>query len=279
MVKSIALIGCGTIGKEIAFAVDIGKIKNASIVALFDKVKSAAEELSSNLHNNNPHIYSDFSEFISSSSFRDTDVVVEAASQDAVNTFCKRILENGKSLIIMSVGALADQSLWSDLLNKAYQNTSRIYIPTGAIAGIDAIRSVKHLIESVTLTTTKNPKALADAPFFNSTGFDPFKINQKRLIYEGNADDAVKKFPSNVNIAAVLGLAGIGIENTKVRIVIDPNTDRNQHEITVNGKFGEIAISVSNIPSTTNPKTSFLAVLSAIECLRSACDNHIRIGT
>jgi aspartate dehydrogenase len=279
MVKSIALIGCGTIGKEIAFAVDSGKIKNASIVALFDKIKSAAEDLSSNLHNSNPHIYSEFSEFISSPSFRDTDVVVEAASQDAVNRFCKRILENGKSLIIMSVGALADQNLWSELLDKAYLSTSRIYIPTGAIAGIDAIRSVKHLIESVTLTTTKNPKALADAPFFNLAGFDPFKINQKRLIYEGSADDAVKKFPSNVNIAAVLGLAGVGIGNTKVRIIIDPNTDRNQHEITVNGKFGEIAISVSNIPSATNPKTSFLAVLSAIECLRSACDNHIRIGT
>src|SRR5919202_496159 len=279
MVRSVALIGCGTIGKEIAFAVDNGKIKDVSIVALFDKVKSAAEGLSSNLHNSNTHIYSDFSEFISSPCFRDIDIVVEAASQDAVNRFCKRILENGKSLIIMSVGALADQRLWSELTQKAYLNMSRIYIPTGAIAGIDAIRSAKYMIESVTLTTTKNPKALSDAPFFNLTGFDPFKISQKTLIYEGNAADAVKKFPSNVNIAAVLGLAGAGIENTKVRIILDPNTDRNQHEITVNGKFGEITISVSNMPSPTNPKTSFLAVLSAIECLRSVSDDHVRIGT
>jgi aspartate dehydrogenase len=279
MVKSVALIGCGTIGKEIALAVDSGKIKNASIVALFDKVRNAADELSSNLHNSSPHIYFDFSEFISSPSFRNTDVVVEAASQDAVNRFCKTILENGKSLIIMSVGALADQNLWPELVDKAYLNMGRIYIPTGAIAGIDAIRTVKHLIKSVTLTTTKNPKALSDAPFFNLAGIDPFKINHKRLIYEGNVADAVKKFPSNVNIAAVLGLAGIGIQNTKVRIIIDPNTDRNQHEIVVNGKFGEITISVNNIPSPTNPKTSYLAVLSAIECLRSVCDDHIRIGT
>jgi aspartate dehydrogenase len=279
MVKSVALIGCGTIGKEIALAADSGKIKNASIVALFDKVRNAADELSSNLHNSSPHIYSDFSEFISSPSFRNTDVVVEAASQDAVNRFCKTILENGKSLIIMSVGALADQNLWPELVDKAYLNMGRIYIPTGAIAGIDAIRTVKHLIKSVTLTTTKNPKALSDAPFFNLAGIDPFKINHKRLIYEGNVADAVKKFPSNVNIAAVLGLAGIGIQNTKVRIIIDPNTDRNRHEIAVNGKFGEITISVNNIPSPTNPKTSYLAVLSAIECLRSVCDDHIRIGT
>jgi aspartate dehydrogenase len=82
-----------------------------------------------------------------------------------------------------------------------------------------------------------------------------------------------------VNIAAVLGLAGVGIQNTKVKIIVDPTTDRNSHDITVNGKFGEMTISVSNVPSPTNPKTSFLAVLSAIECLRSVCDEHVRIGT
>jgi aspartate dehydrogenase len=279
MIKGVALIGCGTIGKEIAFAIDSGRIKNASIVALFDKVKSAAYELRSKLHHNDPHIFSDFTEFISSRSFKGTDIVVEAASQDAVNSFCKKIVENGKSLMIMSVGALADQLLLSELLDKASHNQCHIYVPTGAIAGIDAIRSVRHLIDSVMLSTTKSPKALSDAPFFNMAGFDPSKLNQKTVIYEGSAADAVKKFPSNVNVAAVLGLAGVGIENTMVKIIVDPNTDRNQHEITVNGKFGEMTLSVRNIPSPTNPKTSFLAVLSAIECLRSVCDDNIRIGT
>ncbi|MFL6452522.1 MAG: aspartate dehydrogenase [Nitrososphaeraceae archaeon] len=279
MIKGVALIGCGTIGKEIAFAIDSGRIKNASIVTLFDKVKSAAYELRSKLHHNDPHIFSDFTEFISSRSFKGTDIVVEAASQDAVNSFCKKIVENGKSLMIMSVGALADQLLLSELLDKASHNQCHIYVPTGAIAGIDAIRSVRHLIDYVMLSTTKSPKALSDAPFFNMAGFDPSKLNQKTVIYEGSAADAVKKFPSNVNVAAVLGLAGVGIENTMVKIIVDPNTDRNQHEITVNGKFGEMTLSVRNIPSPTNPKTSFLAVLSAIECLRSVCDDNIRIGT
>ncbi|MFL6383397.1 MAG: aspartate dehydrogenase [Nitrososphaeraceae archaeon] len=279
MINGVALIGCGTIGKEIAFAIDSGRIKNASIVTLFDKVKSAAYELRSKLHHNDPHIFSDFTEFISSRSFKGTDIVVEAASQDAVNSFCKKIVENGKSLMIMSVGALADQLLLSELLDKASHNQCHIYVPTGAIAGIDAIRSVRHLIDSVMLSTTKSPKALSDAPFFNMAGFDPSKLNQKTVIYEGSAADAVKKFPSNVNVAAVLGLAGVGIENTMVKIIVDPSTDRNQHEITVNGKFGEMTLSVRNIPSPTNPKTSFLAVLSAIECLRSVCDDNIRIGT
>ena len=56
MTKHIALIGCGTIGKEIAYAVDSGKIKNASIVSLLDKLKDVAEELLLKLQNSKPHI-------------------------------------------------------------------------------------------------------------------------------------------------------------------------------------------------------------------------------
>jgi aspartate dehydrogenase len=104
-------------------------------------------------------------------------------------------------------------------------------------------------------------------------------ITQKTVIYEGTAADAVKKFPANVNIAAILSLAGIGIEKTKVKVIADPDIDVNQHEVTAKGFFGEMTITVRNVPSPNNPKTSFLAVLSAIECLRSICDNGIKIGT
>jgi aspartate dehydrogenase len=179
----------------------------------------------------------------------------------------------------MSVGALGDPFFLSEMLDIAYQNGSHIYVPTGAIAGIDAIRSVKHLLDSVVLTTTKNPIALAGAPFFNLTKINVYEITEKTVIYDGNAADAVKKFPANINVAAILSLAGIGIKRTKVKIIADPYTDVNQHEITATGKFGEMTVIVRNKPSPNNPKTSFLAVLSAIECLRSICDDSIRIGT
>jgi aspartate dehydrogenase len=279
MSKKVALFGCGTIGREIAIAVDSGEVNNASIVTLVDSVAHLADTLRSNLQNSNPSTFTDFSKFIHSSSFKDVDIIVEAASQDAVNSFGKKIVEAGKSLMIMSVGALGDPSLLSEMLDIAYQNGSHIYVPTGAIAGIDAIRSVKHLLDSVVLTTTKNPIALAGAPFFNLTKINVYGITEKTVIYEGNAADAVKKFPANINVAAIISLAGIGIERTKVRIIADPYTDINQHEITATGKFGEMTIIVRNKPSPNNPKTSFLAVLSAIECLRSICDDSIRIGT
>jgi aspartate dehydrogenase len=277
--KSVGIIGCGTIGTELALAIDTGRVKNASLVALFDGVNRVALSLQYRLRNNNPRTFTDFEEFISSSSFRDTDIIVESASQDAIRRFSKKIVENGKSLIVMSVGALSDPPFLSELLDIASHNSARIYVPTGAIAGIDAVRSVKHLLDSVSLTTTKNPKALADAPFFNISGIDLYAITKKTLIYEGPASDAVKKFPANVNVAAILSLAGIGLEKTNVKIIVDPYTNINQHEIIASGKFGEMMVSVRNLPSPTNPKTSFLAILSAIECLRSVCDEGIRIGT
>jgi aspartate dehydrogenase len=279
MPKLIGIIGCGTIGTELAIAMDNGRVKNVSVIVLFDKVKDAAESLRVKLQNHNPSTYYNFEEFVSSSSFNNTDIIIEAASQDALQRQGKTILQNGKSLMIMSVGALADSQFLSELVDTAAKNLAHIYIPTGAIAGIDAIRSVRTLLDSVILTTTKGPRALADAPFFDDAGIDVNKIIDRTLIYEGTANDAVKKFPSNINVAAVLSLAGIGIEKTIVKIIIDPGAITNHHEIVATGKFGEIKISVNNIPSMTNPKTSFLAILSAIECLSYVCNGVVRIGT
>jgi aspartate dehydrogenase len=277
--KNVGLIGCGTIGSELALAIDSGKIKKAALVSLYDEVENVVVELKSKLQNKNTKTFSNFSQFISSTAFANADIIIEAASQDAVRKFAKIIIQSGKDLIIMSIGALAEANLLHELLDIASKKEVHIYVPSGAVAGIDAIRSVKHLLNSVTITTTKNPKALAGAPFFEKTRNKLETITHKTLIYEGTARDAVKEFPANVNVAAVLSLAGVGMDATKVKIIADPAASVNQHEITANGNFGEINIVVRNTPSPSNPKTSYLAILSAIECIRSICDDNIRIGT
>ncbi|HEU4606196.1 MAG TPA: aspartate dehydrogenase [Nitrososphaera sp.] len=272
--KRVGLVGCGTIGSQLAMSVDSDKIANASLVALFDATEGSLQSLKSKLHSS-PEAYSDFGRFLASGA----DIVVEAASQDAVRSFGKSILEAGKDMMVMSVGALADGAFLAELLQAAAKKGCRIYVPTGAIAGIDAIRSVRHLLDSVTLTTTKNPRALAGAPFFETSRIRLDDIAKSTVVYEGAAAEAVRAFPANVNVAAVLSLAGIGVDRTKVRIVADPQAATNRHEIVAAGSFGEIRIMVDNVPSPGNPKTSFLAVLSAIECLRSICDDGMRIGS
>ena len=271
--KKVGIIGCGSIGSEIAIAIDARKI-NAKLVALFDAYQDAVNTLANRLKTK-PDVAGNIEEFVRSN----MDVVVEAASQGAVRNYARMVLQNNHDLMIMSIGALLEKNICDELASIAEKHDRRIYLPTGAIAGIDAIRSVKHLLKEVTLTTTKNPRGLEGAPFFKTHKVDLKAIKKARVIYEGRAEDAVKLFPANVNVAAALSLAGIGGNKTKVRIVADPKTKVNTHEITAKGSFGEMHFQVKNVPSPTNPKTSYLAILSAVECLRSICDDRISIGT
>jgi aspartate dehydrogenase len=271
--KKIGLLGCGAIGTQIALAIDSGKIP-AELTHVYDFDKTKSEILVSKLKKKpiiveNPHLLSS----------NPVDIVVEAASQDAVKNHALSIIQNRKDLMIMSVGALLDESVLEILIDACREFKKRIYLPSGAIAGLDAIKSVRDELDSVTLTTTKNPKALAGAKFFETNKIDLDKITKATTLYEGNAKEAVTLFPANINVAALLSLAGLGSQKTRVKIVADPATDKNTHQIETKGKFGRLTINVENVPDPSNPKTSRLATLSAIECLRAVCSENMKIGT
>ena len=271
--KKIGLLGCGSIGTQIALAIESGKIP-ATLTHVFDKDKQQAELLVSKLKNK-PEIVAN-SHLLSSNPI---DLVVEAASQDAVRDVALSVLQNRKDLMIMSVGALLDESVFDILSDACSDFKKTIYLPSGAIAGLDGIKSVKDELESVTLVTTKHPKSLKGAKFFETSDIDIDNINDLTTIFEGTAKEAVGLFPANINVAALLSLVGLGSEKTRVKIMADPSTDKNTHQIQAKGTFGEMSFSIQNVPDTNNPKTSRLATLSAIEKLRAICSDDIQIGT
>ena len=271
--KKIALLGCGAIGTQIALAIDSGKIP-AQLTQIYDQSKEAALKLDSKLKNK--PIIVENSHLLSSGP---VDLVVETASQQAVKDVALSVLQNKKDLMIMSVGALLDSSVFEVLSDACKEFSKTIYLPSGAIAGLDALKSVKNELESVTLTTTKNPNSLRGAKFFETSDIDLDKIEKPTVLFDGTAQQAVKLFPANINVAALLSLVGLGNERTKVKIIADPNTDKNTHQIEAIGKFGKMNFSIQNIPDETNPKTSKLAILSSIETLRKYCSDGISIGT
>ena len=271
--KRIGLLGCGAIGTEIAIAIDSGKIP-AKLTHVFDFSKDSSQRLVSKLKNK-PVI----TENVGLLAASPVDLIIEAASQDAVRDNALSILQNRKDLMIMSVGALLDESIFEIVSEGCKDFNKHVFLPSGAIAGLDSIRAVKDELESIVLVTTKNPKALKGAKFFETSKINPDEIKESTIIYDGTAEEAVRLFPANINVAALISLAGIGSTKTKVRIVADPKTDKNTHEIQASGKFGKFSIKIENIPSESNPKTSRLAILSAIECLRKICDGEIQIGT
>ena len=271
--KRIGLLGCGAIGTQIAIAIDTGMIP-AQLTHIFDSDVSKAETLVTKLKQK-PEIVGN-AHLLSSNPL---DLVVEAASQDAVSDNALSILQNRKDLMIMSGGALLDESVYEIISDACKEFKKTVYLPSGAISGLDALKSVKNELESVTITTTKHPLSLKGAKFFETSNIKLDSISEATTIFEGSASEAVRLFPKNVNVSALLSLAGIGSHETIVKVVVDPNTDKNTHHIESEGKFGKITTTVENVPDSTNPKTSRLAVLSAIETLRSICTNEIKIGT
>ena len=260
-------------GTQIALAIDSGEIPGI-LTHVFDDSKEKSTLLVEKL-TNKPEI-AENSHLLSSNPL---DIVVEAASQDAVRDVSLSILQNKKDLMIMSVGALLDESIY-DILSDACKDFKKtIYLPSGAIAGLDGIKSVKDELESVTITTTKHPRSLKGAKFFETSDVNLDEINSSTVIFEGTAKEAVSLFPANINVAALLSLTGIGSEKTGVKIVADPNTDKNTHHIEASGKFGKMTFTIENYPDENNPKTSRLAILSAIETLKKYCSNDIQIGT
>lgn len=278
MKKEIALIGCGAIGSELAQNIDNNLIPNCSISIIFDidnnRLKNIKEKLK-----NKPILFNNFLEFTNSSQFKKIDLVIEAASINAASNYVLDILGKGKDMMIMSIGVFSDHNFFKNIIQILEEKSNNVFLPSGAIGGLDIIKSIKNHIESITLTTTKNNKALEGAPFFSNNKIDINKINKKQIIFEGNAYDAIKQFPSNVNVSALISLAGIGFAKTNVKIAVDPDEPNNLHEILVKWKFGEVLIKINNKPSIENPKTSYLATLSALECLRSIFSHDIRIGS
>ena len=271
--KRIALLGCGAIGTQIALAIDSRRIP-ASLTHIYDIDESRSQKLASKLKSP-PHIVENF-HLLSS---QPIDLVVEAASQDAVKDAGLSVLQNRKDLMIMSVGALLDESIFEIISDACKDFHKTVYLPSGAIAGLDGLKSVKDDIVSISLTTTKHPRSLKGAKFFETSDIDLDSISQSTMIFEGTAKQAVSLFPANINVAALLSLTTVGSEDTKVKIIADPNTYRNTHSIVAEGSFGKMSFETQNVYDPTNPKTSKLAMLSAIEKLRQICSEDIQIGT
>lgn len=201
------------------------------------------------------------------------ELAVEAASQAAVRDYVIPLLAAGLDVLVMSVGALADPAFAARVRDAARHAGRRVYIPSGALGGLDALKAgLLSGLEAVELTSTKPPAALQGAPYFAEHPVAWHTITGPTVVYEGPAIEAVRYFPQNVNVAAVLSLAGLGPERTWVRIVADPAATTNQHVVRARGGFGTLEVALSNLPSPDNPKTSWLAALSAIAMLRRLGD-------
>jgi len=207
------------------------------------------------------------------------EIVIEAASHDAVREHVEPLLSAGIAVIVLSGGALCDDALRSRLERVAKERRAPLYVPSGGIGGLDALKAACAAgVDEVSIAVTKPPAAWKGIPFVERMKFDLDRLTGPVTLFEGTAREGVPHFPANVNIAAVLSLAGIGFDRTRLKVVADPALRFNTHFITIRGRTGTIDLRFESVPSPDNPKTAMLACYSALAAFRQF-GSTVRYGT
>ncbi len=266
----VGIIGCGTIGKELAVACQKRFRDDVRLEALADQDTARARKLQHSLKPG-PKIFSVDQLILH------CDLVIEAASKAVVYEVTKKALSLGKDVMVMSVGGLLGKE--KEIFNLARTHRCCLYLPSGGVVGIDGLKAARiGTLHRVTLTTRKPPQGFEDAPYVIKHNIPLKNLKQEKLLFEGDAAEAVRGFPKNINVSATLSLVGLGAKKTKVRIIACPHMLVNVHEVYVQGDFGSFYTRTENFPSEQNPKTSRLAILSAVATLERILKN-VKIGT
>lgn len=267
----IGIVGCGAIGSSLAKVITKDLTDQATLVALYDIDIKKGRNLSKDVSRSNISV-NNLSSLIDKSQF-----VIEAASSKSSWEIAKNVLIKGRDTMIMSVGGIAGN--FKELSRLAKKNNCKVYIPSGAISGIDALKAAKQgRLNKVTLTTRKNPLSFKGVKYIEDNGIKINQIKKDRVIFYGSAKKAVGYFPQNINVAGILSMAGMGLDKTLVKIIASPKVHKNIHEIEIESQAGRIFTRTENILHPENPKTSYLAYLSAVAILKQILE-PVKIGT
>ena len=264
---AIGIVGCGVIGRAVLTAVADGRLA-VEVAGVCSRDEAKARSFLETLPD--PPPYLDLDTLIERA-----QLVVEVAGGAVVPDLARLTFAAGKDLMVISIGALLDHP---ELIEEARANGCRLLLPSGAIAGLDGIKSAAEgAVEHVTITTRKGPAALAGAPHLTERGISLEGLTEEKEVFFGTAREACRGFPANVNVSAAVSLAGIGPDRTMIRILAVPGLERNCHEVEVSGEFGELRVSIANIPAE-NRRTGRLAAMSIVRSIRDAMD-PVRVGT
>ena len=265
----VGLVGCGNIGADLCIFLQKGSVP-AEIAALHDINEERANLLKRSFHLDAP--VCSLEEAAERSHF-----LVECAVAEAVKPVIEAAIRYHRDCLIMSVSGLMAHP---ELLEEAKEHNIQVRIPSGAICGLDGIRAAMEAgLHSVLLVTRKPPKGLMGAPYLQEHEIRIDNLTEPMIVFEGTALDAARAFPANVNVAGALSLAGIGPKETRVRIIADPKATENIHEIHAEGAFGRMQTVTVNLPSPRNPKSRYLASLSACAELRAAAQAFLTYCT
>jgi len=269
----VGLLGGGTIARLVLDVIARGALAGAEVVAVAGRSSTSRGAALAKEHGV-PYVTGRDALLA-----RRPEVVLEAASHDAVREHLVALLEAGAHTVVLSAGALVDDALRLAAERAAAVSGALLYVPSGGIGGLDALKAAcAGGVDEVSIEVAKPPAAWKGIAFVQAQHLDLDRLAARHTLFAGPAREGVPHFPQNVNIAAVLSLAGVGLDRTWLVVVADPALERNTHTIRVSGPTGRFSIVMENVPSPDNPKTSWLACYSALAALR-VLQSRVRYGT
>ena len=264
----IAIGGLGAIGKALARRLTDGSVPGVVLAAVSAKNQEKAREFIHTLPHAVPVLELSQLEPVA-------DIVVECAPAAILGDVIGPFLRARKKAIVLSVGAILFRP---DLIELARLSGGTILVPTGALIGLDAVvAAAEGEIHSVQMITRKPPNGLAGAPYLIEHGISMEGLTEPLKVFTGNAKEAAKGFPANLNVVVALALAGIGPDRTMLEIWADPTVVRNTHTITVDSDSAKFTMTMENIPSE-NPKTGRIVAQSVTALLRKMTSSFV-VGT
>jgi len=267
-VLNVGIAGFGTIGKVIGKALDDG-IPGLKLIAVTSGNLEKAKNNMASFTNPAPVVSVD--ELINNA-----DIIVECAPTSAFMSVAEPSLRQGKILVTVSGAAILQNPC---IVDTAKSHGGKIVLATGALLGLDAVRAAAQGdIYSVKMVTRKPPTSLIKAKYVIENDIDLSNLCQPLRLFKGSAREGAEQFPSNVNVAAALGLAGIGADETQLEIWADPSKERNTHNIKVDACSASFELTIENVPTIENPGTGRITALSVLAALESL-SAPLRVGS
>jgi aspartate dehydrogenase len=266
--RTVGLAGLGTIGRVVGRALDDG-IEGLRLVAVAAGRRAPAEAELATYRAPVPVVDA-------ATLAAQAEIIVECVPKAAFAGIAGPALDAGRILVTVSgAGLLAHP----ELVARAGAAGGQIILATGALLGLDAVRAAAEgSIRSVRMVTRKPPRSLAGAPYLAANGISVEGLTAPLRVFAGTAREGAAGFPANVNVAAALGLAGIGADATMLEIWADPALDRNTHTIDVDADSARFTMTIENVPSADNPGTGRITALSVIAALRGLVA-PLRVGS
>jgi aspartate dehydrogenase len=251
----LGLIGHGAIARHILAALDEGMLHGVTVPAVLvcnERPRAAAREISNDAARFLRHGF---------------DTVLECAGHQAVRDHGERVLLAGADLLVTSVGAFADDALLARIRRAAENSGRRLILPSAGIGALDILSAAAvGGLDEVTVTVRKGAASWCGTVAAESHNLD--RLAGPVVLYDGPVREGARLYPQNVNIAAAVALAGIGLDHTRLIIIADPAIGSHQVEIAARGAFGSFRFAEDVVPSRENPRTGRLVAMALVKTIR-----------